>query len=147
LDIDPAYETALFDIAAAYKNWAAADQKKGIKDEPKKDPKKDSKNNQKTDQKPDVIRPKLEKSTEYFEKVIAINKKEYNSYVNLMENYEILGRPEKNKEALAGLEALKNTDVAKESGYWDALGKVYVRINRPSESAEAFKKADQLRGK
>lgn len=147
LDIDPAYETALYDIAAAYKNWAAADQKKGIKDEPRKDPKKDTKKDPKTDQKPDVIRPKLEKSTEYFEKVIAIDKKEYNSYMNLMENYEILGRPEKNKEALASLEALKNTDVAKESAYWDALGKVYVRINRPSESAEAFKKADQLRGK
>jgi tetratricopeptide (TPR) repeat protein len=147
LDIDPAYETALYDIAAAYKNWAAAEQKKAPKEEPNKETKKDSKKDQKTDQKPDAVRLKLEKSTDYFEKVIALDKKEYNSYMNLMENYDILGKPDKTKEALAALESLKNTDVAKDAGYWNVLGKVYVRINRPSESAEAFKKADQLQGK
>jgi tetratricopeptide (TPR) repeat protein len=73
LDLDPAYEVALYDIAAAYKNWAAADQKKGQNTPPPpKDPKKDKKGQvDPKDQKPDPVRTKLEKSTEYFEKVIA----------------------------------------------------------------------------
>jgi cytochrome c-type biogenesis protein CcmH/NrfG len=59
----------------------------------------------------------------------------------------LLGKPDKSKEALANLETLKSTDVAKDAGFWDALGKIYVRINRTSESELAFKKADSLRGK
>ena len=142
LDIDPAYEFALFNLAATYKNWAAADQKKGIQDAPKTD-----KKNQKGETKTDILRPKLEKSTEYFEKVIALDKKEFNSYANLTENYEILGKPDKSKEALVNLEALKNTDVAKDPAFWNALGNIYVRTNRVPESVQAFKRADELRGK
>ena len=56
-------------------------------------------------------------------------------------------KPEKSKEALANLEALKNTDAAKDPGYWNALGNIYVRTNHVAESADAFKRADQLRGK
>ena len=95
----------------------------------------------------DAIRQKLEKSSEYFEKVVALNKKEYSSYANLIENYDILGKPDKSKEALANLEALKNTDVSKDPGYWNALGNIYVRTNRVPESVTAFKRADELRGK
>ena len=141
LDIDPGYETALYDLAVSYKNWAAAEQKKETKEPPKKD------KNQKSDPKMDAIRQKLEKSSEYFEKVVALNKKEYSSYANLIENYDILLKSDKSKEALINLEALKNTDVAKESGFWNALGNIYVRVNRVPESVDAFKKADQLRGK
>jgi len=126
LDIDPAYEFALYNLAATYKNSAAADQKK--------------------DKKIDV-RAKMEKSTDYFEKVIAVDKKEYSSYVNLIENYDILGKKEKSKEALTNLEALKNTDVAKDPGYWNSLGTIYAHTNRVQESTDAFKKADQLKGK
>ncbi len=127
LDIDPGYEFALYNLAATYKNWAAADQKKGIKG--------------------DAISKKMDKSTEYFEKVIAVDKKEYSSYVNLIENYDILGKKDKSKDALTGLEALKNTDVAKDPGYWNSLGTIYAHTNRVQESTEAFKKADQLKGK
>ena len=52
LDIDPGYEIALYDIAAAYKNFAAADQKKEQSTGAKKDAKKDPK--------ADMIRQKLE---------------------------------------------------------------------------------------
>jgi tetratricopeptide (TPR) repeat protein len=113
-----------------------------------KDTKKDKKDpKDQKEQKPDPVRMKLEKSTEYFEKVVAVDKKDYNSLTNLYENYELLGKPDKSKDALANLEALKNTDVAKEAGLWDALGKIYVRANRTDESAKAFQRADQLRGK
>ncbi len=147
LDIDPAYEIALYDIGATYKNWAAADQKnqQSMPAPTKKDTKKGQV--EQKDPKAEAIRSKLEKSTEYFEKVVALDKKEYNSYSNLYENYDLLDKKDKSKEALANLESLKNSDAAKESGYWDALGKIYVRVNRTQESADAFKKADQLRGK
>jgi cytochrome c-type biogenesis protein CcmH/NrfG len=42
---------------------------------------------------------------------------------------------------------LKNTDAAKDPAYLNALGKMYVRTNRTQDSADAFKKADQLQGK
>lgn len=144
LDIDPAYEFALYNLAASYKNWAAADQKKTpppVKEDPKskKDPKKETA--------PDPIRTKLEKSTEYFEKVIAINKKEYSALENLIQNYDILGKSDKSKEAFASLEALKSSDVGKDPAYWNTMGNFYLRMNRTAESEAAFKKADQLRGK
>ncbi|MFI5264651.1 MAG: tetratricopeptide repeat protein [Candidatus Kapaibacterium sp.] len=139
LDIDPAYEIALFDIAAAYKNWAAAEQKKVQNAPPVTETKKDKKDKKAPqEQKPDSVRIRLEKSTENFEKVVAVDKKEFNSYSNLVENYDLLGKPDKSKEALASLEGLKNTDAAKDPGFWDALGKIYVRINRTDESAKAF---------
>jgi tetratricopeptide (TPR) repeat protein len=124
--IDPAYELALFDLGATYKNWAAADQKKDAKAD---------------------VRQKLEKSTEYFEKVIALDKKEYSTYMNLMENYDILGKKDKSKDILTMLEGMKTADASKDAGYWDALGKVYVRMNRTDDATNAFKMADQLKGK
>jgi tetratricopeptide (TPR) repeat protein len=126
LSIDPAYEMALYDLGATYKNWASSEQKKNAKAD---------------------VRPKLEKSTDYFERVLAVNKKDYSSYVNLMENYDILGKKDKSAQMLASLEAMKGTDAAKDGGYWDALGKLYTRMNKSQDAAEAFKKADQLKGK
>ena len=66
LDIDPAYEFALYNLAASYKNWAAAEQKKSQSTGAVKDVKKDKKDQK--DQKPDVVRTKLEKSTRVFRK-------------------------------------------------------------------------------
>src|SRR5438876_3240092 len=70
LALAPNDEAALFDIAAAYKNWAAADQKVNAKNP--------------------AYKAELEKSTEYFERLHAINKTDAAALENLAENYDIL---------------------------------------------------------
>ncbi len=142
LALDPAYGIALYDLGATYRSWAAAEQKNQPPPPPvdKKNPKPPPQTN-------DPVRTKLEKSTDYFERDIALNKKDYNAYFNLLDNYDILGKKEKIAPMVANLDAMKNTDAAKEVEFWDTLGKIYVRVNRAEDSANAFKKADQMRGK
>src|SRR5579883_598545 len=64
LALAPNDEPALFDIAAAYKNWAVADQNA---------------------KKPEY-KAELQKSTDYFEKLRAINRNDPNTLMNLAEN-------------------------------------------------------------
>jgi len=123
--LDPSYETALFNLGATYKNWAAAEQEKN-----KKSPE---------------IKTYLEKSTDYFEKLHAINHNDFNALANMIENYELLNKKEKTTPLLGELEALKKTEAANDPAYWELLGKLYARMNRSEESADAFKKADTLR--
>ena len=61
----------------------------------------------------------------------------------LIENYEILGNKEKSTKFLTELDNLKNTDVAKESGYWLTVGKYFAKSDS-AKSADAFKRADEL---
>lgn len=123
--IDPSYETALFNLGATYKNWAAAEQEKNKKS-------------------PD-IKTYLQKSTDYFEKLHAINHNDFNSLANMVENYDLLGQKDKVPAMLGELESLKKTDAANDPAYWELLGKLYARMNKSEESADAFKKADTLR--
>ena len=103
-------------------NWAAAEQK--VKKE---------------------FKSKLEKSTDYFERLRAIAKTDYNAIANLAENYGILGKKDKQIALLGELEALKTSDAAKDPGYWDQLAKLYAIANKTAESSAAYQKADQLR--
>jgi len=123
LSLAPNDEAALFDIAAAYKNWAAADQKT-------KNPN---------------YKAELDKSTEYFERLHAINKTDAAALENLAENYDILGKKDKMITLVSEFEALKNTDAANSAEYWDWLAKIYARANRPGDAQAAYAKADQLR--
>lgn len=124
LALAPLDESALYNIAAAYKNWAAADQKA--------DKKSDYKN-------------ELLQSTDYFEKLRAINKTDPSTLMNLVENYDILGMKDKVLSLVTDLESLKTTDAGNTHEYWDLMGRVLARANRPQESADAYKKSDELK--
>jgi tetratricopeptide (TPR) repeat protein len=126
LEIDAGFENALFNIGATYQNWAVVDSKKGTKDASKE------------------MYTKLEKAVEYFEKVYAINKQDFTSIGYLIENYEILGKPDKSKTYITALDNLKSTSVGNNPDYWNLVGKVYAKVD-PAKAAEAYKKADSLR--
>ncbi len=123
LSIDPAFENALYNLGVAYQNWAADQQKK--------------------DKKADV-KPVLEKSVSYYERVRSVNPKDYNTLSNLFQLYDILGKKEMKDKTLSDLEALKSTDVGNDKWYWQAMMKVYV-ANKNSKSADdAMKMYDKL---
>lgn len=122
LQTDPNYESGLFNLGATYKNWAASEQKA----------KRDWKS-------------KVEKSTEYFERYHQINHTDFNVLANLVDNYDLLGKKDKQQDMLKELESLKGTEASNDPDYWTNLAKLYARFNRPNESADAFKKADQLK--
>jgi tetratricopeptide (TPR) repeat protein len=124
LEIDPAYDNALFNLGAAYQNIAANEQKKL----------KDVKDKKKLEEGTKVVLEKVSK---------AVNRKEYMSIGYLIENYEILGNKEKSAKFLTELDNLKNSEAAKESGYWLTVGKYFAKSDS-AKSAEAFKKADEL---
>ena len=124
LALKPDDESALFDIAATYKNWAAADQKAGKKTE---------------------FKSELEKSTEYFEKLRAINKTEISVLENLAENYGILGKKDKMLGLVTEFEGLGKTEIANSSDYWEWLAKLYVQANRSADAEAAYKKADAIK--
>ena len=133
LEIDPSYDNALFNLGAAYQNIAANEQKKL----------KDVKDKKKLEEGNKLVLANVTKATEYFEKVYTVNRKEYLSIGYLIENYEILGNKEKSAKFLAELDNLKNTDAAKESGYWLTVGKYFAKSDS-AKSADAFKRADEL---
>ncbi|HWF45107.1 MAG TPA: tetratricopeptide repeat protein [Candidatus Kapabacteria bacterium] len=125
LAITPSYEAALYDLAAVYKNQAASEQKANPKDPKYKDD--------------------LMKSTDYFEQLHAINKNDPSVLENLAENYDILGQKDKATGLIGEFEALKSTDASNTPEYWEMLGKLYARANRPADSQAAYKKADEMK--
>jgi tetratricopeptide (TPR) repeat protein len=126
LDIDPNFEPALFDIAAAYKNWARADQDL-------KDPKKTA-----------DIKSKIEKSAQFFERLHTVNKTDYSALSNLAENYLVLNQKDKAVALISELEAMKNGNAANDPTFWETLGRLYARADRAKDSEAAFKHADEL---
>jgi tetratricopeptide (TPR) repeat protein len=125
--IDPNYKQALFNIAAGYKNIASSEQQAN-------DPKLNA----------DII-AKMQKSTEYFERYHTIDHSDYVVLSNLAENYLILKRKDKAIALLAELEAMNNSEAAKDPLYWETLGKLYARADRTKDSEVAFKRADELK--
>ncbi len=92
LALAPTDESALYNIAAAYKNEAAADQKSDKKAEYKNE---------------------LQQSTDYFEKLRAINKSDAATLMNLVENYDILGQKDKVISLVTDLEATQKHRIGK----------------------------------
>jgi tetratricopeptide (TPR) repeat protein len=127
LDLDPNYEAALYDIAAAYKNSARIDQDS-------KDPKKIP-----------GMKVKMQKSTEFFERLHAINRTDYTALSNLAENYLFLSQKDKAVGLISEMEAMKNSDAAKDPIFWETLGRLYARADRAKDSEAAFKQADTLK--
>ncbi len=125
LALDPGFPSALYDIAAAYKNWAKASQEA---------------------KKPEY-KQQLDKSTEYFERLHALDKNDVSVLVQLAENYDVLGRKDKAIALVTDMEAMKNTDAANSHDYWEMLARLYARANRSADSEAAYKKADELKQK
>lgn len=124
LELDPSYESALFNVAASYKNWAAAEQAAKKKD----------------------YKQKLEKSTEYFERLVQVNPNEFTAIQNLVENYDLLGLKDKQTQMVTRVEALRNTEAAQSPQYWELLGNLYARIKgREKDAEDALRRADTLR--
>lgn len=123
LALAPNNESALYDIAAAYKNRAVAEQKEKNPD-------------YKTD---------LQQSTTYFEQLHAINKNDPKTLMNLVENYVILNQKDKVIALVSDIEALKSTDQASTHEYWDLLARAYSFANRPKDAEAAYKKSDELK--
>ncbi|HET6512530.1 MAG TPA: tetratricopeptide repeat protein [Candidatus Kapabacteria bacterium] len=124
LEMDPNYESALFNIAASYKNWAAAEQ---------------------AAKKPNY-KAKLEESTKYFERLLSVDPNEFTAMQNLAENYDLLGQKDKFATLVTRLEALKNSEHAQTAVYWNTLGTVYSRIKgRDKDAEDALRRADALR--
>jgi len=123
LALAPTDEPALFDIAAAYKNRAVAEQK--------------DKNPQ--------YKADLQQSTDYFERLRAIDKNDARTLMNLAENYDILGQKDKVLSLVSDLEALKSSDAANNHEYWDLLARMYAHANRPKDAEAAYKKSDELK--
>ncbi|HEY3876168.1 MAG TPA: tetratricopeptide repeat protein [Candidatus Kapabacteria bacterium] len=124
LALAPNDESALFNLGATYKNMAAADQKANKKTE---------------------YTSELQQSTDYFEKLHAVNRNDPNVLMNLVENYDILGKKDKVISLVSDLEALKSTDIAQTHQYWDLLARVYARANRSADAQTAYKKSDELK--
>ncbi|HET6402998.1 MAG TPA: tetratricopeptide repeat protein [Candidatus Kapabacteria bacterium] len=123
LALAPADEAALYDIAAAYKNRAVAEQK---------------------DKNPDY-KTDLQQSTNYFEQLHAIDKNDPKTLMNLVENYVILNQKDKVIALVGDIEALKSTDQANSHEYWDVLARAYSFANRPKDAEAAYKKSDELK--
>lgn len=123
LDLEPNYPSALFDLAATYRNWAKSDQ---------------DANRQKD------ARAKLLKSIEYFERLHAINRKEYDVIAQLFDSYKLLQQKDKAVSLLSEMEAWKSSESANDAQYWQLLGQLYAFTDRPKDSEAAFKRADQI---
>ena len=123
LALEPNNQSALFDIAAAYKNRARNEQQA-------KNP---------------AYKDDLVQSSNYFEKLRTINRSDANTLMNLAENYNILGQKDKVLSLIADIEALKSTPEANTHEYWDLLARVYAQANRPKDAEAAYKKSDELK--
>ncbi len=93
LALEPNNQSALFDIAAAYKNRARTEQQA-------KDP---------------AYKDDLKQSTTYFEQLRSLNKADANALMNLVENYNILGQKDKVLSLVGDIEALQSTPEAQQS--------------------------------
>jgi tetratricopeptide (TPR) repeat protein len=123
LEFDANYQPALYDLAATYRNWAKADQ------EAKRAP---------------DARAKLEKSTQYFERLHVIDKTSFEVIAQLFDSYKLLKQKDKAVTLLAEMEGWKNGEPANHADYWKLLGQLYAFTDHPKESEAAFKRADQL---
>jgi tetratricopeptide (TPR) repeat protein len=123
LELEPNYPSALYDLAATYRNWAKTDQ--------------------------DAKRTKdafahLQTSTEYFEKLHAINRHDYDVIGQLFDSYKLLHQKDKAVALLAEMEGWKNSDAANDSAYWQLMGQLYAFTDHAKDSEAAFKRADEL---
>ncbi len=138
LAIDPDYDLALLNCAAALKNSAAQVQKEEL-DHHSKDPK--------YKQNSSRYFPLLTKSAEYFDRYrhLSAHRDDLTCMEHLLNIYETLGDTPKLKVIVSELEGMEfsNTNNPR---YWEILGGYYSRAH--SDRADhAFQKADEARSR
>ncbi len=139
LAIDPDYDVALINCAAALKNRAAQFQK-----EERERREKDSKYKENTDR----YFPLLNKSAEYFDRYrrLSTHRDDLSSMEHLVNIYETMRKTNELKAVVAELEGLEfsNTNNPR---YWEILGGVYSRLRQSDRADRAFKKADEAKAR
>jgi tetratricopeptide (TPR) repeat protein len=137
LVIDPQYDVALYNIAAAYKNKAGTIQ---LEEKSKMDA--DSKYQEKSDR----YVPLLDKAGVYFERYRALPGKEGEFPVveQLMNIYQVTRNEQKIKRLVGELEGLEPLYQSNRR-YYELLGQIYGKLGRTDKAKEAFEKADKLR--
>lgn len=139
LRIDPKFEIALYNIAAAFKNKAGeiqeAESAKVDADE-------------KYVPKDDLYLPFLRKSSDYFEQYRRLPGKKTETGVveQLMNIYKVLREDDKFKRVVTEFKKMEALNLENPS-YYEALGKIYAEEQNAQESQAAFDKADALRKK
>ncbi len=139
LVLDPDYDVALINCAAALKNRAAMFQK-----EERERKEKDSKYKENEQR----YFPLLNKSAEYFDRYrrLSSHRDDISCMEHLVNIYETVGDKPKLKVVVAELEGMEFSN-ANNPRYWEILGGVYSRSRQPDRADRAFKKADEAKAR
>jgi len=137
LRLDPNYDLALFNAAAAYKNWAGKLQQEELEKR---------RQNPKYQEQRERYAPLLRKAAEYFERYRELPGKrdELTVLDQLVNIYEVLPDRQKLERIIRELEALAPR-FEREARYYEILGGVYARRGDKTKAEEYYRKADQLR--
>lgn len=137
LTVDPQYDVALYNLAAAYKNKAGQ-----IQQEEKNKMDADAK----YQEKPERYVPLLDKAGVYFERYRALPGKEGEFPVveQLMNIYQVTRNDQKIKRLVGELEGLEPLYQSNRR-YYELLGQIYGKLGKTDKAKEAFEKADRLR--
>lgn len=137
LALDPEYDVALFNAAAALKN-RAAQLAKEERDRKEKEPKY-RENEQR-------FFPLLTKSAEYFDRYrkLSNHRTDIVPFEHIVNIYETVRDKAKLRQIVVELESSEYM-MGTNPRYWDVLGGVYVRSNQADRADKAFKKADEVR--
>ncbi len=137
LKVDPEYESALFNLAAAYKNKAGVIQNEE-KAKLDKDPK--YKINE------TVYAPLLIKSADYFERYRnnPERRNDFRTLLQLANIYEVTNNKAKLTSIISEMEAIES-QYSNDAAYYETLGQIYMRQNMTDKGKKAFEKADKLK--
>ncbi|MCX7937089.1 MAG: tetratricopeptide repeat protein [Chlorobi bacterium] len=137
LQLDPAYDVALFNAAAALKNRAAQIQKEE-RERKEKDPK--YKENEQR------YFPLLIKAADYFNRYRQLpeHRNDLTALEHMLNIYETIRQKDKLRQLVAELEAME-PQYSANPRYWEILGGYYARNNQMDKAERAYKRADTLR--
>ncbi len=137
LRLDPNYDLALFNAAAAYKNWAGKLQQEELERR---------RQNPRYQERRERYTPLLQKAAEYFERYRELPAKRDDLIVldQLVNIYEVLPDRAKLERVVRELEALAPR-FEREARYYEILGGVYARRGDKAKAEEYYRKADELR--
>ncbi len=137
LAIDPNYDIALYNIAAAFKNKAGVvqqEEQKKVDSNPKYQPEESR------------YLPMLQKSATYFENYRKLPGKDSDFGVieQLLNIYQVTRNDQKVKVMVAELEGTEPL-YQNNRRYYELLGQIYGKLGKTDKAKQAFDKADKLR--